>query len=220
MTKRLVLFYLFLIPALLLHIPAECRFRNAETETLKPDVRQIREKFPVLDNLSLKAEIQNFIPSGYTVLSIDSGDLNMDSLTDFLLVLRKNGEDTISNENDHPVTRPLLLLIMDEDKKLRLAARNDKTVFCYECGGMMGDPFSGVSIENGSFSIEHYGGSAWRWTRTITYRYSTEFKEWFLYQDNSESFHVSEPDKIKIDVRASKEFGKVKFQEFDIYKDE
>jgi len=38
-------------------------------------------------------------------------------------------------------------------------------------GGMMGDPFVGVKIENGILLIEHFGGSRWRWSYTDKYRY-------------------------------------------------
>ena len=83
----------------------------------------------------------------------------------------------------------------------------------------MGDPFMGIKIKNGYFSVEHYGGSSWRWTRIITYKYSKQDKEWFLHKDGSESFHASEPQKVETKIKTTKDFGQIKFEEFDIYDD-
>jgi hypothetical protein len=83
----------------------------------------------------------------------------------------------------------------------------------------MGDPFMQVVIKKGYFSIEHYGGSSWRWTRIITFKYSPDDNYWFLYKDGGEYFHAAEHEKKTKKVLTSKDFGKVRFDEFDIYKD-
>lgn len=171
-----------------------------------------------IDNLP--NELLEFVPTNFSVLDTISGDLNLDEINDYILVLEKNGEDSLSNVVDNPEKRPLLILLRDKDKKLKLVRRNDNSVYCIDCGGMMGDPFMGITIKNGYFSVEHYGGSAWRWTRIITYKYSKQDNEWFLHKDGSESFHASEPEKVESKIRTTKDFGKVKFEEFDIYKED
>jgi len=171
----------------------------------------------VVDNLT--SELLEFLPTNYSVLDTVSGDLNLDGINDYILVLKKNGEDTLSNVIDNPEKRPLLILLRDKNNKLKLVRRNDNTVYCIDCGGMMGDPFMGITIKNGYFSVEHYGGSAWRWTRIITYKYSKQDNEWFLHKDGSESFHASEPEKVESNIKTIKDFGNVKFEEFDIYKE-
>jgi len=172
----------------------------------------------VVDNLH--SELLEFVPTNYSILDTALGDLNLDGINDYILVLKKNGEDTLSNAIDNPERRPLLILLRDINNKLKLVRRNDNTVYCFDCGGMMGDPYMGITIKNGYFSVEHYGGSAWRWTRIITYKYSKQDNEWFLHKDGSESFHASEPEKVESKIRTIKDFGKVKFEEFDIYKEE
>jgi hypothetical protein len=165
-------------------------------------------------------ELLEFVPTNFSVLDTISGDLNLDEINDYILVLKKNGEDSLSNVVDNPERRPLLILLRDKDNKLKLVRRNNNTVYCIDCGGMMGDPFMGITIKNGYFSVEHYGGSAWRWTRIITYKFSKQDNEWFLHNDGSESFHASEPEKIENKIRTTKDFGKIKFEEFDIYKED
>jgi len=85
----------------------------------------------------------------------------------------------------------------------------------------MGDPYVSIVIKKGYFSIEHYGGSSWRWQRIITYKYSPVDKEWYLHRDGTVSFNAGDPDKTtEITGRTAKDFGKVRFGDFDIYKED
>jgi hypothetical protein len=93
-------------------------------------------------------------------------------------------------------------------------------VLCVDCGGVMGDPFMQVVIKNGYFSIEHYGGSGWRWTRTITFKYSPADSYWYLHKDGNSSFHSADPDKVTTKIKTIKDFGKLPFDKFDVYKEE
>ncbi|WP_113616957.1 hypothetical protein [Chitinophaga flava] len=167
---------------------------------------------------TIPRQLAPFIPKGYLILDTTSGDLNLDPYPDMIMVLYKPGEDSTSDVVEHPEKRPLLILLGQPDHSYKLAARNDNVVYCVDCGGIMGDPFESVVIKNGYFSVEHYGGSAWRWTRIITFKYSPTDKYWYLHKDGGDSFHASEPDKVTSKVRTSKDFGKVPFNKFDIYK--
>lgn len=145
-------------------------------------------------------------PKGYTLLDSTIGNLNRDPYPDLVIVYDKEGE----TEDD----RPLLLYIGNEDGTLSLAARNDKTVYCAQCGGIEGDPFTGVAIKNGYFTVEHYGGSAWRWTRYITFRYSSQDGKWYLSRDSSESFNIGDPENVSTTIKTAKDFGRVSFEEY------
>jgi len=169
---------------------------------------------------NLPLYLAQFVQEGYTALDTTYGDLNLDQYADMIMVLKKNGEDTTSDINEHPEKRPLLILIGQADNTYKIAARNDNAVYCIDCGGMMGDPFMEVVIKKGYFSIEHYGGSGWRWTRTITFKYSTTDNYWYLYKDGGDSFHAAEPEKVATKVKTTKDFGKVPFDKFDIYKED
>ncbi|MEM7368614.1 MAG: hypothetical protein AAF587_08410 [Bacteroidota bacterium] len=158
-----------------------------------------------------------FIPHGYSMLDSASGHLNMDSIIDMILILKKDGEETSSEPVDHPEERPLLLLLGQANNQFRLATQNKQTVYCVNCGGMMGDPYQGLVIKDGYFSVEHYGGSGLRWSRIITYRYDPKEKHWFLHRDGGESFQVRNPDDVDTYMRTKKDFGTVRFEAFDIY---
>lgn len=172
------------------------------------------------DIKDLPPPLAQFVPQGYTAIDTTSGDLNLDQYSDMILVLKKNGEDSTSDVNEHPEKRPLLILLGRADNNFRLAARNDNAVYCIDCGGVMGDPFMDVVIKKGYFSIEHCGGSAWRWTRIITFKFSPADNYWFLHKDGGDSFHAAEPEKVTTKVQTTKDFGKVPFDKFDIYKDD
>ncbi len=120
---------------------------------------------------------------------------------------------------EHPEKRPLYILIGQSDQSYKLTAKNNNVVYCVDCGGMMGDPFMGITIKNGYFSIEHYGGSAWRWTKIVTFKYSKTKKKWFLHKDGGDSFHTSQPEKVETKVKTVKDFGVIQFEKYDIYKD-
>ncbi len=167
---------------------------------------------------NLPAKLSVFVPENFTAINTTSGDLNLDQIPDMIMVLKKNGEDTTSDVTEHPEKRPLLILIGQADSSYLLAARSDNAVYCIDCGGIMGDPFMDVVIKKGYFSVEHYGGSAWRWERTITFKFSQADNYWFLHKDGNKSFNANEPEKIETKIFTTKDFGKVPFDKFDIYK--
>ena len=170
--------------------------------------------------VDVPANLKGFVLKGYDVLDITKGDLNRDAYPDAVMVLYKKGEEKTSDVIKHPEKRPLFVLIGMADKTYKLAAQSNNAVYCVDCGGQMGDPFTGITIKNGYFSVEHYGGSGWRWTRIVTFKYSPAEKNWFLFKDGGERFNAITHEEVKTPVKTAKNFGKVPFNKFDIYKDE
>lgn len=169
--------------------------------------------------LVYKLVLKDFIPKNYALLDSSSGNLNLDEYKDYVMVLKKIDEEKISDVVEHPEKRPLLILIGQKDGSFKQVRKNNNSVYCVDCGGVMGDPYTGLSLEKGSFTINHYAGSSWRWTKNITYNYSEKEKDWFLQEVKSSSFHASDPEKVEGKVLTKKDFGKVTFQNYDIYKD-
>ncbi len=167
----------------------------------------------------LPAAIRRALPAGYTVLAARQGDLNRDALPDWAVVLHRPDEQRTSDVVEHPTKRPLLLFVGGAGGAYTLAARTDNAVYCVDCGGMMGDPFQNVAIKNGYFTVEHYGGSAQRWTRFVTFRYDPASRTWLLHRDSHEHFHALEPARGTTTATTSKDFGRVPLAKFDIYKE-
>ena len=168
---------------------------------------------------ALPAAIRRALPAGYLVLDAAWGDLNRDALSDWLVVLNKPDEAKTSGVVAHPSKRPLLVFVAGAGGAYTLAARTNNAVYCVDCGGMMGDPFTGLAIKNGYFTVEHYGGSAQRWTRYVTFRYDPASRTWLVHRDGSERFHALDPEHGTTTATTAKNFGRVPLAKFDIYRE-
>lgn len=157
--------------------------------------------------------LQRFIPTDFTILDSASGDLNKDGIKDLVLILRNNYE-----KFNYDTTRPLLLLEGNKFGQYRLIARNDNIVLCLNCGGVHGDPYQGITIKNGYFSIEHFGGSGWRWTRIITFKFDTKRKGFYLHRDAGQSWHTSDPNKTTENLFNKNDFDKLSFKRYSYSK--
>lgn len=210
--------FLYIIALLL----SACRSHNNTQNDIQASILKSKK-----DNLTaslpafnLSVHLNRIIPANYAILDSVGGDLNGDDLRDLIIVLNKKGEDSLSNTTSETIKRPLLILFRNKlNTELSLQQQNSNVVYCYNCGGVMGDPFTGISINGQSFSVSHYGGSSWRWSRELSFQYNANENKWLLFSDESESFHVTDPNQIEKQVKTEKEFGKIKFEEFDIYKD-
>lgn len=217
--KKLVL----LFPLALLAACGDSSDRNPADSTPEKDsvtvVDSAALRSTVLDTVSAKGTstlirpdaerlsqaIAEFTPQTWNILDTMTGNLNRDAYTDMILVVR-NEEDTV---------RRLLLLIGNEKGTLTLAAKNEQVVLCKECGGIWGDPYEGLAIKNGYFSVEHYGGSNWRWTRIITFKYSEKEKTWLLHRDAGVSYNTGDPEGTEEETATNQEhYGKMKFTDF------
>lgn len=203
-------------------------------DRINDDNNQAEAEKTINYNVS-KDKVLAFVPKGYELVNWSKGDLNLDDREDALLVVQKtksneskkstestgSTEDNTSSIDDNSEEkRPLIILTMDSNGDLQAEAENDAVILCPGCGGIMGDPFSSESgsfaIKNGYFSVEHYGGSNWRWNRIITFKYNKNSKEWFLHKDGIVSWHTSDPDKITEKVLGKKDFGTISFENYNV----
>src|SRR5262245_31938410 len=163
----------------------------------------------------IPAEVEPFLLKDNFAISLTEGDLNRDGRPDYILVQQLYREDEDQNSEESP--RPFMILIRGSDDKLSLAKRNDKVVYCEDCGGMMGDPFMGVTIKGTRFTVEHYGGSAWRWGVSFSFDYSRKENTWQLVQVEDVSFHATDPDNTREIKRSTppRDYGKIDITDFD-----
>ena len=146
--------------------------------------------------LNIPSEVAPFVEKGTRAVTLERADLNNDGREDFILVLEKEKPDL--GKDDLPVNqRPLLILARGADGKLTLAKRNERMILCPECGGIFGDPFEGVEVGRNTFTVNLYGGSAWRWSYRYTFNYSRRDNTWQLVRVEETTFHTSDPEKAK-----------------------
>ena len=141
--------------------------------------------------------IIDFIPAGYDTIASATGDLNKDKASDYVLVLKSKKEETLDPSTDDIDSLPsrVLIILFRNDKGYTLAEKTDKLVMCNQCGGVFGDPFAGIQIINGILTVDHYGGSAWRWSYTHKFRYQQ--KDFYLIGETTNSYwNVKNCDKL------------------------
>jgi hypothetical protein len=159
--------------------------------------------------ISQYQKLRDFIPVDFILLDSASGDLNLDGRGDLIVILKNKFEKLVTD-----TTRPLLLLRGDGKGKYKLVARNDNVVLCFACGGVHGDPYERIKFQRESFTIEHFGGSGWRWTRAITFKFDARTQQVLLHRDLGRSWHIDEPRKVVKTLYNKSDYGKVIFSEF------
>lgn len=96
-------------------------------------------------------KIENFAPPGWFLQAESEGDVNGDKLPDAAAIFSKNSiEKRINDWTEEELLTPKLLVIAlrDQTGRLRRAAISQKAVLCQACGGIGGDPRSGITIKN------------------------------------------------------------------------
>ena len=162
-------------------------------------------------SIEVPQDIAAIIPAGYGLIEFERGDLNGDGLQDYLAVVEKKTSDFMDVEQ-----RPLLVITARKDGSFKLAARGDKVVFCSTCGGVMGDPFTGLEVKRNRFTVHMYGGSNWRWAYDYTFAYSVRDDAWQLVESVETNHHMTSPDEEEVSTyKPPKDFGKINLQDFD-----
>lgn len=130
------------------------------------------------------------VSDDFEIMNVTTGDLNNDSYTDYIVVLRGKNK---SGEGGN--TRPLLLLMGTKKGRLQLVGRNDSVILGAKAGGVFGDPFDKITIKKGSFSIEHTMGTNWKWNKVTTFSYNDNIKEFVLENDVTTAYNKSSLEK-------------------------
>lgn len=160
-------------------------------------------------------EVRQFVASGESVLAFQSADLNGDGLGDLVFIVEPAGA-----ANGDPAAgdggRTLKIALRAPDGALKVVKESRRAVLCRSCGGMLGDPFMGLTASSRTFSVDHHGGSSWRWSSTYKFNYSRRDNTWQLVRVDESSFHASEPAKPNAKTyRPPRDFGKIDVAEFD-----
>jgi hypothetical protein len=172
--------------------------------------------FLVGTSKATEIEYLKYIPKDSYIFQEYTSDLNQDGVLDKILIVASKDEDG-AKEGSDAYYRKLLILLGGKDG-FKKVVETSKLIYCKTCGGMMGDPFTDITIKPPYFTIEHYGGSAWRWQSYITFKYSIADKKFYLYKTGDVSFHAPDAEKTKVKIKTVKNFGKVEIHKFDIYK--
>jgi hypothetical protein len=119
-----------------------------------------------------------FIQKGNDIVDTVQGDYNVDGKVDIVL---------ITEDKKKPEVNRTLIILENTGDNYKLVAKTNKAIMCASCGGVFGDPFADISLKRNILTIDHYGGSSWRWAHTYTFRFQKD--EWQLIGISVSSFH-------------------------------
>lgn len=131
-------------------------------------------------------EISNpTIPSPATFKNIKEakGDLDGDKEDELVAIYDTKREGDLGTERE-------IHIFKKKADKWNLLHKSIGAVLPSRNGGMMGDPFEDLTIENGTLVIRHFGGSREKWNYAHRYRFQKD--NWFLIGATIEYFIVCE----------------------------
>jgi hypothetical protein len=127
--------------------------------------------------------IKKEIPPGFEILDTAGGDWNADGISDLAVVLHAADEKKISDPAGNPSYRPLLMFKGLKNGSMKRLWRNDKLIYCINCGGSELDPFEKIQMSRAKVHIIHQGGQAWKWQRITEFALNAAGSELVLKSD-------------------------------------
>jgi len=110
---------------------------------------------------------ESLVPKTHIVMDKVEGDLNQDGKPDLVLVLK----DKYEGKNQDAPPRILAVYFLDSNGGFKLISHTSNFILKSDEGGVMGEPFSSISVQRGSIVIQHSGGSREKWSYTHRFRY-------------------------------------------------
>lgn len=153
-------------------------------------------RFPKLAEYA--SAYEKIAPKNWNIIDTVYGDLNMDNNPDMAVVLEYDSfisENRAYGHNDIELIteyqKPRILAVYLRDKltqKLKLVVQNNSFILRAKEGGIMGDPFKRIEINDNTLILAFEGGSEWRWKLNYTFKYQN--KDLILTYANSIYYNV------------------------------
>lgn len=157
-------------------------------------------------------QLRAFADGNTNVLDIQQGDLEGNGGQGAVLVLDHPGTGNEKLGEGKP--RSLLLITRDGAGRLQQVGRNDLLIPCAQCGGLAGDPFGYIQVNDGRFTVLTEGGSRERWSNEYAFKYSAGQQGWVLEKAVRTVVDTETGEEKRIEL-TSEQFGSIRFDEFD-----
>ena len=171
--------------------------------------------------------MQALATGGTKVLAESFDDINNDRAQDAVVVL--DPASGMSKAGSAP-SRALVVLTGDASGNLKVAQQNNRIIRCASCNGVSGDPFSflrtfsdasawnaplnDVKSRLYGFDVFVEGGTREHWWSLYTFNYSTEQKDWMLYEVRRGIVDTQTGKRKEMDLMP-KDFGTIRFEDVD-----
>lgn len=155
----------------------------------------------------------------YHIIDWKKGDIDNDKQDDFVIVMES--DKTRNEPLENTFIRKVVLLKATNFSNFKILATNDGLVECTTCGGAgVGDPFMGISIKNGYFSIEELFGACVKTYIVITFKFMKG--DFYLQSIGSEDHYCKGIDgsgdpEVTFSKETKNDFGWIKFEDYSSY---
>lgn len=156
---------------------------------------------------------------GYHIMDTILGDLNVDGWSDCVVVLEREINEELTEESFLEIDRITVFLVQQNGVYL-VKASNPLIVECRDCGGAgVGDPYKGITVNNGLIVFESYYGACDKTYVTCTFQFNRKKQDWFLIEKNRNDYNCNDITEdgevsVKSKTETRRNFGKVTFSEF------
>ena len=123
-------------------------------------------------------DIASFVPDDWILFDHAELDYNADGFIDVVGILHHPFD-----EDNCWYPRILFAALQTSDEKYVLDFQDINLVRGEREGGVFGDPYLPMTAEGNTFTINTYGGSAWKWSESTTFEYRNG--DWYLSQEKS-----------------------------------
>lgn len=162
-----------------------------EDEVIESE-RQLEEAITALENHLPDLEgIEEVLPGDLHVGDSCQGDIGNDGRQDIVILLESwetfsSGEDT----NDTRKSRRVVCVFTEKEPDVyEYVCKNGQLVRNSDGGGIWGDPYAGIKIQDGFLTISDYGGSNDRWGDDFTFGLG-ESGDLELYKIRRYDYHI------------------------------
>jgi|GEM_PF-3485571 hypothetical protein len=142
------------------------------------------------------------LPDNGETLTSATADLNGDGTKDFLVAF------------EYLDGTRALFIIVREGKKYRVASTSTRAILCKTCGGVYGEPFQGIQAGLKRFSIDHFGGSNFKWANNAVFGYSRRDRKWQLVDFTDTQYDLE--NNVETKQFKPADFGLINLEEYDI----
>lgn len=111
-------------------------------------------------------KISEFLPEEWILFDSVSGYLNNDALIDYAVVFETKKMVSYNNRDGYEqLDKPRIFAILfsDDRDSLLLSVQSNTLILTSTEGGMMGDPYQGIEIQNGRVYTGFWGGNRVKW---------------------------------------------------------
>ena len=200
-----------LITLLILILLISCNSTtNKTTDKKNIPEKDIERKQIVEDNLL------DYVPEGYEIAFKKEADINLDSLTDIILICHNIDEnDTIPETFNLP--RPVIVLFGKDQNEFYLKGRNDniRVTKEFDLISLGNTSLNGIAVKDNYFTIENEYGPKLNYVKEY-YTFKVIDNDIFFHRFDEEVTEILEDNKPSVQKRTirANEIDNVKFNNY------